>query len=135
MTLSCEISFGRLSRKTVLSAIAFFAALVVGAQTAAPVYVFSHLAGSTACYGSADGTGFAAQFYKPFGTAVDSAGNIFVADTYNHTIRETTPAGVVTTLAGAAPAAPLGLTIRAVWPWTARTTSTWLTAAMTRSAR
>ena len=49
-----------------------------------------------------DGTGSAARFYNPSGVAVDSTGNVYVADTCNSTIRQITPAGVVTTLAGLA---------------------------------
>jgi sugar lactone lactonase YvrE len=52
--------------------------------------------------GSLDGTGPAASFYSPHGIAVDGAGNIYVADSANSTIRKVTQAGVVTTLAGAA---------------------------------
>lgn len=59
------------------------------------------LAGSPGVRGSTDGTGPAARFYEPEGLAVDSAGNVYVADRRNHTIRKITPAGVVTTIAGA----------------------------------
>ena len=49
--------------------------------------------------GSVDGTGSAARFQSPRGVALDSANNVYVTDGY--TIRKITPAGVVTTIAGA----------------------------------
>ena len=52
--------------------------------------------------GSADGTGTAARFNGPHSPSVDSAGNVFLADTWNHTVRRITPDGVVTTLGGLA---------------------------------
>src|ERR1035441_8188278 len=64
-------------------------------------WVSSTLAGS-ASTGSTDGTGSAARFYWPGGSAVDSVDNVYVADTQNGTIRKVTTAGVVSTLAGSA---------------------------------
>lgn len=67
-----------------------------------PAGVVTTLAGLAGASGSADGTGTAARFYYPSSVAVDSAANVYVADTYNYTIRKVTPAGRVTTLAGMA---------------------------------
>ncbi|QBE66682.1 NHL repeat-containing protein [Pseudoduganella lutea] len=50
--------------------------------------------------GFADGQGAAARFDGPVGIAVDDAGNVFVADTYNDRIRRVAPDGTVTTVAG-----------------------------------
>lgn len=61
--------------------------------------VVTTLAGSGST-GSVDATGSAASFNFPKGVAVDSSGNVFVADTTNHKIRKITAAGVVTTMAG-----------------------------------
>ncbi|NBV85432.1 MAG: hypothetical protein EBS01_04025, partial [Verrucomicrobia bacterium] len=62
--------------------------------------VVTTLAGVTQSAGNLDGTGTAAQFYNPCGTAVDSLGNVYVADQAWHTIRKITPDGKVSTWAG-----------------------------------
>ena len=60
--------------------------------------VVSTFAGSTEGYH--DATGTAAQFHHPIGVAVDSSGNVYVAEFTNHLIRKITSAGVVSTFAG-----------------------------------
>jgi streptogramin lyase len=66
-----------------------------------PDGVVSTLAGSAA-RGNQDGVGSAASFEAPTGIAVDSAGNLYVADAFNATIRKITSAGSASTLAGTA---------------------------------
>jgi len=67
-----------------------------------PAGMVSTLAGTPGAIGSSDGAGMTARFNEPTGIATDSAGNVFIADSGNDTIRKITPAGAVSTLAGTA---------------------------------
>lgn len=61
------------------------------------------IAGQIRVKGSADGPGTNASFNLPTGIAVDTNGNLYVADEFNDTIRKIAPVGtnwVVSTLAG-----------------------------------
>jgi sugar lactone lactonase YvrE len=60
----------------------------------------STFAGLAGIAGHDDGTGGAALFNRPGGLAIDGAGNLFVADTGNSTIRKISPDRTVTTFAG-----------------------------------
>jgi len=60
----------------------------------------STFAGITGAPGHANGIGTSASFDSPVGIAVDSSGNVYVADSANDDIREISTTGVVITLAG-----------------------------------
>ena len=60
----------------------------------------STFAGDPGVWGTADGTGLAANFGALGGMCIDSNDNLYVADTFNDTVREITPGAVVTTVAG-----------------------------------
>ena len=57
-------------------------------------------AGSAGLTGNADGQGTAARFDHPSSVAVDGAGNVYVIDTPNQTVRKISAGGSVSTLAG-----------------------------------
>ncbi len=79
----------------ILAGIVFAATLAIAPLTviAAPGDI-STIAGNGAReFGTGEGI-------DPFGMAVDSAGNVYIADLYNHRIRKVDPNGVMTTVAG-----------------------------------
>jgi len=81
--------------------------LIVGTLLSCPkpagspskAWVVSTLAGS-GTEGSTDDTGASARFSFPTGVAVDSSGNLYVADQHIHRIRKIEPNGETTTIAG-----------------------------------
>lgn len=78
---------------------------VGGANTASrtlviPAQGLDTVAGSIAGQGYLDGPAAKAIFNAPFGVAADAAGNLYMADTFNHVIRMMDRNGQVTTLAG-----------------------------------
>jgi hypothetical protein len=74
----------------------------LGQANYATPYTFTTLAGKAGFPGSNDGTNSSARFTGPFGLALDSTDNLYLAENGNNTIRKVTPFGIVTTLAGLA---------------------------------
>lgn len=58
------------------------------------------VAGSTPGYSGDGGPAASAQLNRPAGVAIDSAGNLYIADTDNSRIRMVNPAGVINLVAG-----------------------------------
>jgi hypothetical protein len=70
-----------------------------------PAGLVTTYSGVSGTEGFRDGVAMQALYRNPVGAAVDAAGNVFVADTFNHVIRRISPSGTVTTIAGSAGAA------------------------------
>ena len=74
--------------------------------SAAPSGIISTLAGSGAIgsfnggYSGDGGLATAALLSNPSGVAVDSAGNVYIADTSNSRVRKVSPDGIIRTVAG-----------------------------------
>jgi uncharacterized protein (TIGR03437 family) len=80
-------------------ALALFAPACLQCQsTPAVVYQLTTVAGSDLV--GDGGQAIAAQVAQPEGLAVDSSGNLYIADAANHRVRKVTPAGVISTVAG-----------------------------------
>lgn len=63
--------------------------------------VISTVAGNETCGYSGDGgLATSAELNLPSGVAVDSSGNLYIADLYNSVIRKVSPSGVISTVAG-----------------------------------
>src|SRR5205823_7637564 len=81
------------------------ATITTSAQSIYTPYAFTNFAGAAGGSGNSDGLGPDARFNYPSDVALDGAGNLYVADSVNSTIRKITMVGgnwLVTTLAGSA---------------------------------
>src|SRR5260370_1064810 len=72
-----------------------------GRAQAIPAYSIATVAGNgTAGFSGDSGPATAAQLNGPSSARLDSAGNLYIADTSNEAIRKLTPAGIISTFAG-----------------------------------
>jgi len=66
-----------------------------------PGGTISTVAGNgTCCYSGDGGPAISAQLNSPEGLAVDSSGNLYIADASNNRVRKVTPGGTISTVAG-----------------------------------
>jgi hypothetical protein len=93
------------SRNCTIFVVALFALVATANQSQAQSQRYSWITIAGVAPSGADGTNSAARFNQPSGVAVDSGGNVYVADQWNHTIRKVIPVGtnwVSSTIAGLA---------------------------------
>jgi len=70
-------------------------------RVVSPAGTISTVAGSEPGFGGDEGPAVAARLNHPSQIAVDSSMNLYIADSYNYRVRKVTPAGLITTVAGA----------------------------------
>jgi len=68
-------------------------------NTAGDISTFAGI-GQQPGYSGDGGPATSAELEYPFGVAVDSNNNIYIADTYNHVVREVSSTGTINTIAG-----------------------------------
>ena len=68
-----------------------------GGHAAAQVYTIETIAGGGDGIGD-DGPAISAKLAEPTGVAVDAAGNIYIADTFNNRIRRVDASGIIEAL-------------------------------------
>ena len=64
------------------------------------IYAGQYFDGGTAGYSGDGGQATSAELNAPYGLALDSAGNLYIADSGNNVIRKVDPTGNITTVAG-----------------------------------
>ncbi len=88
----------RLTSYVSLTLFAIFASAIPG--HAAPDVIATVAGDGAAAYSGDNGPATSASLNYPSGVAVDSYGNIYIADYYNSRVRKVTPGGTITTVAG-----------------------------------
>lgn len=74
--------------------------MVTPASSGTPAVIATIAGNGLSGFAGDGGVATSAQLNQPAGLAVDSAGNLYIADSNNAVVREVTPAGVISTVAG-----------------------------------